>query len=74
AEMVKRSKVPEQDGRQDAQEMIRLMSAAQKTISDTIAGVASYADGMGDVATHDLLIGRQITHEKFAWILDAHLA
>lgn len=68
------SKVPEQDGRQSAEEMIKLMADAQKTVAETLAGAAVYADSIGDVATHDLLVGRQITHEKFAWILDAHLA
>ncbi|MEM1232822.1 MAG: DNA starvation/stationary phase protection protein [Pseudomonadota bacterium] len=74
SEMVKRSKVQEQDGHQSAEDMIRLMADAQKTVASTIAGAAAYADNQGDVATHDLLVGRQITHEKFAWILDSHLA
>ncbi|MEM1237154.1 MAG: DNA starvation/stationary phase protection protein [Pseudomonadota bacterium] len=73
SEMVKMSKVDEQDGTQKAEEMIKLMSDAQKTVAATIAGAAAYADDAGDVATHDLLIGRQLTHEKFAWLLDAHL-
>ena len=74
AEMVKISKVQEQDGTQSAEEMIRLMAGAQKTVAATIAGAASYADANGDVATHDLLVSRQLVHDKFAWILDAHLA
>ena len=74
AEMVRISKVHEQDGTQSAEEMIRLMADAQKTVAGTIAGAASYADANGDVATHDLLVGRQLVHDKFAWILDAHLA
>ena len=71
--MVENSKVPEQDGHQTDQEMIRLMSDAQKTIASTIAGTATYAEKNGDVATHDLLVGRQLAHEKFAWLLDSHL-
>ena len=74
SEHVARSKVPEQDGHQSAEQMIKHLSDAQKTVAATLAGAAAYADEGGDVATHDLLIGRQLVHEKFAWILDSHLA
>ncbi|MEL6551545.1 MAG: DNA starvation/stationary phase protection protein [Pseudomonadota bacterium] len=73
AGMLKRSKVGEQDGHQSDKEMIKFLSDAQKTIADTIAGTAAYAEEAGDVATHDLMIERQQIHEKFAWMLDAHL-
>ena len=67
-------KSEEQDGTQSAEEMIKLLSDAEKTIAATVAGAAEYADANGDTATHDLLIGRQLAHEKFAWMLRAHLA
>lgn len=74
AEMVRLSKVKEHDGHADAETMIKFMADAQKTLAATVAGAADFADQNGDVATHDLLIGRQLVHEKFAWMLDAHLA
>ncbi|MEO0484341.1 MAG: DNA starvation/stationary phase protection protein [Pseudomonadota bacterium] len=73
AEMVSRSKVAEHDGHTDAETMVRLLADAQRVVASTMAGVATIADANGDQATHDLLVGRQITHEKFAWILEAHL-
>ncbi|MEM6729502.1 MAG: DNA starvation/stationary phase protection protein [Pseudomonadota bacterium] len=71
--MVERSKVEEHDGHADAETMIKHMSGAQKILAATIAGAADLAEKNGDIATHDLLIGRQQAHEKFAWMLDAHL-
>ncbi|MEM8592130.1 MAG: DNA starvation/stationary phase protection protein [Pseudomonadota bacterium] len=73
AEMVKRSKVDEHDGHADAETMVALLAAAQRTIAATLAQAATIADSHGDVATHDLLVGRQLTHEKFAWLLEAHI-
>lgn len=73
AGMLNRSKVAEHDGHATAEEMVKTLSDAQKTIAATLAGGAELADEKGDVATHDLLIERQQVHEKFAWILDAHL-
>ncbi|MEM9972359.1 MAG: DNA starvation/stationary phase protection protein [Pseudomonadota bacterium] len=71
--MVARSKVEEHDGHADDRTMIAALSAAQKTIAATLAGAADLAAGHGDVLTEDLCIARGQKHEKFAWILDAHL-
>jgi len=74
AGMLKRSKVPEVDGVPGAEEMIRLMKEAQETLAETIAGAGELAAGHGDTLTEDLCIARGQTHEKFAWMLRAHLS
>lgn len=73
AGMIARSKVEEQDGHQKAEEMIRLLAEAQRTVAATLAGCAEIAEKNGDLLTQDLCISRGQTHEKFAWLLSAHL-
>ena len=72
--MLKRSKVSEVDGVLAAEEMIRVMKEAQETLAETIAGAGELAAQHGDTLTEDLCIARGQTHEKFAWMLRAHLA
>ncbi|MFO7758403.1 MAG: DNA starvation/stationary phase protection protein [Roseovarius sp.] len=73
AAMIKRSKVIETDGAPAAEEMIRLMKDAQETLAETIAGAGELAAKNGDTPTEDLCIARGLVHEKFAWMLRAHL-
>ena len=72
--MLKRSKISEVDSVPTAQEMIRIMKDAQETLAETIAGAGDLAASHGDSLTEDLCISRGQTHEKFAWMLRAHLA
>lgn len=74
AGMLKRSKVAEVDGVPAAEEMIRIMKEAQETLAETLAGAGELAAEHGDTLTEDLCIARGQTHEKFAWMLRAHLA
>jgi starvation-inducible DNA-binding protein len=74
AEMVKRAKVDEHDGHASDVEMIKAMVAAQETLAATLAGCGELVAGHGDTLTEDLCIARGQTHEKFAWILRAHIA
>ncbi|MCA1777377.1 MAG: DNA starvation/stationary phase protection protein [Loktanella sp.] len=73
AGMIKRSKVAESDGAPAAEEMIRLLKVAQETLAETLAGAGELAAKHGDTLTEDLCIERGRTHEKFAWMLRAHL-
>lgn len=73
AGMLKRSKVKEADGSQSAEEMIGLLAEAQETLASTLAGAGQLAAEHGDTLTEDLTISRGQVHEKFAWILRAHL-
>ena len=56
-----------------AGEMIAALAAAQETVAATLAGTGELAAGHGDTLTEDLCISRGQTHEKFAWLLKAHL-
>ena len=73
ASMLERSKIQEADGHQSDVEMVRLMQSAQETLAATLAGAGALAAEHGDTLTEDLAIARGQTHEKFAWMLRAHL-
>ncbi len=73
AGMLKRSKVAEHDGHAKAEAMVETLAKAQETVASTLAGVASVAEEHGDLLTQDLAIARGQVHEKFAWLLRAHL-
>ncbi|MCL3883275.1 DNA starvation/stationary phase protection protein [Marivita sp. GX14005] len=73
AGMLKRSKVAEAEGTPSAEEMIRLLKEAQETLAETLGGAGELAAKHGDTLTEDLCIERGRTHEKFAWMLRAHL-
>ncbi len=73
AGMLKRSKVSEHDGHADDKAMIKAMMDAQVTLAATLAGAGELAAEHGDTLTEDLCIARGQTHEKFAWMLRAHL-
>ncbi|MEL6643750.1 MAG: DNA starvation/stationary phase protection protein [Pseudomonadota bacterium] len=74
AGMLKRSKIAEHDGHASDKEMIKAMQTAQEALAATLAGAGELAAGHGDTLTEDLCIARGQTHEKFAWMLRAHLA
>ncbi|MFS4439293.1 Dps family protein [Paracoccaceae bacterium GXU_MW_L88] len=71
--MVKQSKIDEDDGKGDAQDMIRKMAEAERTLASTLTAAAAIAAENDDLLTEDLCIGRGRDHEKFAWLLSAHL-
>lgn len=73
AGMLKRSKVNEYEGSAKDVDMIKMMLEAQETLAATIAGAGELAAELGDTLTEDLCIARGQTHEKFAWMLRAHL-
>lgn len=72
--MLKRSKIVEHDGYASAEGMVKTLAMAQETLAATLAGTAAVAEENGDLLTQDLAISRGQTHEKFAWLLRAHLA
>jgi len=73
SDMVAASKVDEHDGHADDKTMIAALADAQRTVASTLAGAAAIAEKHGDLLTQDLCIERGQTHEKFAWLLSAHL-
>lgn len=73
ASMLKRSKVVEHDGHATDKEMIKALQDAQETLASTLAETGALAAEQGDSLTEDICIARGQTHEKFAWLLRAHL-
>jgi starvation-inducible DNA-binding protein len=73
SEYLKRSAITESDGRLTAQQMIEQLKSDQETLSATLRAVAELADQHGDIVTNDLAIERADAHDKFAWMLRAHL-
>ncbi|RED18768.1 Dps family protein [Pontivivens insulae] len=73
AGMINRSKVVEAEGAFDASEMLQHLLKAQMTLAKTLRGAAAIAEEHGDLLTQDLAIERGREHEKFAWMLRAHL-
>jgi starvation-inducible DNA-binding protein len=73
AAYLKRSKIAECDGRKDAAAMVEALKRDQETLAGTLNALADRAEKAGDMITNDMAIGRATTHEKFAWMLRAHL-
>ncbi|MEM7237474.1 MAG: DNA starvation/stationary phase protection protein [Pseudomonadota bacterium] len=71
--MLERSKVEESDGHVSAEEMIAQLADDQRTVAGTLAALADVAETHGDLLTQDMAISRGQVHEKFAWLLSAHL-
>lgn len=68
-----RSKIQECDGTIAAAKMIENLKSDQELLSATCRALAAEADKHGDVVTNDLAIERADQHDKFAWMLRAHL-
>ncbi|MEO1331495.1 MAG: DNA starvation/stationary phase protection protein [Pseudomonadota bacterium] len=74
AEYLKLSAIEESDGHLSAEAMVKALAADQATLSSTLRALAMVADKHEDVVTNDLAIERADKHDKFAWILNAHLS
>jgi starvation-inducible DNA-binding protein len=73
AEFLKRSAVSESDGRLAAKAMVETLKSDEETLSATLRALAELADQHGDTVTNDLAVERAGKHDKFAWMLRAHL-
>lgn len=73
SEYLKRSAITESDGRLTAQQMIEQFKSDQETLSSTLRALAELADQHGDIVTNDIAIERADKHDKYAWMLRAHL-
>ena len=69
AGMLARTNISEHDGTAPADVMVQKMQTAQETLSHTLRAAADN----GDTLTEDLAISRGRVHDKFAWMLRAHL-
>lgn len=73
AAYIARSGIKESDGKMSAKDMIAMLAADQRQLSKTMAKLASAAEANEDMVTNDMAIGRAEAHDKFAWMLAAHL-
>jgi starvation-inducible DNA-binding protein len=73
SEYLKRSAVREHDGHAPAEAMVEMLKQDEERVSATLRALATLADKVGDILTNDLAITRAEKHEKFAWMLRAHL-
>ncbi len=73
-EYLKRSAIKESDGRLSDKDMLKAMIADQETLAATFKALIIRTEQLGDMLTNDLAIERGRKHEKFAWMLRAHLA
>lgn len=73
AEYLKRSHIKESDANLSDKEMIKELRDDQRRMSATMQELVSIADEHEDVVTADLATARAEAHDKFAWMLSAHL-
>lgn len=73
AVMLERSKITECEGKIGAETMIANLAADQELLAGTMSELAAVSERNGDLLTQDMAIARGQTHEKFAWLLRAHI-
>ncbi len=73
SEFLKRSAITESDGKISAKAMVEGLKSDQETLSATLRALAELSEQHGDVVTNDMAIERAHAHDKFAWMLRAHL-
>ena len=70
---LKSSTIKECDGAISATRMVENMARDQRTLSANLLELARTAEDEGDLGTQDMAIERSKVHDKFSWMLDAHL-
>jgi starvation-inducible DNA-binding protein len=73
AQALASSTIEEPKGKAKAIEMVRDLANDQLTLSHTLLAAARVAEQNDDLVTNDLAIERARVHDKFAWMLQAHL-
>ena len=73
SEFLKRSAITESDAKISAKAMVEALKSDQETLSATLRALAELSEQHGDVVTNDMAIERAHVHDKFAWMLRAHL-
>jgi starvation-inducible DNA-binding protein len=74
AEYLKKTAIQEHGPELDARTMVTTLCKDQEGLSGALRTLAIVADEQGDVVTHDIATERAEAHDKFAWMLRAHLA
>jgi len=65
--------ITECDGAISAREMVQQLSEDQAYLSSALRNLAGLAEDANDIVTNDMAIERADIHDKFAWMLKAHL-
>jgi starvation-inducible DNA-binding protein len=74
SEFVRRSGLKEASAQRPSDRaMLAELRDDQRHLSATLRGVADTAEEHGDMITNDMAITRAEAHDKFAWMLGAHL-
>jgi starvation-inducible DNA-binding protein len=73
AQFAKLATIREETGVPAASDMVRQLAADNETLVKTIRAVLPTAQGAGDEASLELLVGRLSVHEKTAWMLRSSL-
>ena len=73
AQALSNSAIEESGGALAAIDMVRDLTRDQETLSRTLLDTARVAEEHDDLVTNDLAIERAKVHDKFAWMLRAHL-
>lgn len=73
ARMIERSAVKQPDGVSTAREMLGALADAEDRLASTLRMTGELASQAGDKLSEDLCIARGQVHEKFSWMLRAHL-
>lgn len=71
--MIERSAVKQPDGVSTAREMLGALADAEDRLASTLRMTGELASQAGDKLSEDLCIARGQVHEKFSWMLRAHL-
>lgn len=74
SDIVNKSTIKETHNLTSAKEMVRDLAEDQKILSKAFLHLANIADENGDLVTNDLAVDRAEKHDKFAWMLNAHLS
>ena len=74
SEVLATSDLSESAPEMKAQEMISALADDQWHLSETLYALAKAAEADGDQVTADMATERSSVHDKFAWMLRAHLA
>lgn len=71
--IISMSSITHDAGKGSAEDMVAALAESQRKTARTLSFAAETAAQHGDMLTEDLCIQRGQQHEKFAWLLSAHL-
>lgn len=72
-EVLAASVLTESEPNLKGEDMISALAGDQRQLSETLQGLAKFAESEGDQVTADIAIERAQAHDKFAWMLRSHL-